>query len=110
MGIDTREYGYGTRLTSSYPWGIYVGGRAMCSDGRVRALARIAQTADTFFSVPASVKVAGRTVAGYVTTECASGSSVYVDETDPVVVKFVAMQNRLNSDALPSGAWKREDA
>ena len=88
------------------PFSFYSGGRAMCSDGTVRALARIAETADTFFSVPAAVKVRGKTVSGYITTECASGSSVYVDERDPIVVKFVAVQTGANAGTLPRGMWR----
>jgi hypothetical protein len=103
--IDTRNYAHGTSLTQSYPWGTYVGGRVLCSDGKVRALKRIAPTADTFFSVPAAVTVNGRTVAGYVTVECASGSSVETDD-DPAVAKFVATAYHKNHDALPPGAWR----
>lgn len=102
--IDTQKYEAGTELRSSYPWGLYVGGRALCSDGKVRALSRIAQTADTFFSVPASVKVDGRTVSGYVTTETAQGFTTE-SAGDPTVVKFVAYTYGRNADALPAGKW-----
>lgn len=67
MTTETRKYARGTELVVRYPWGTFVGGRALCTDGKVRALARIAQTADTFFSIPASVKVNGHTVSGFVT-------------------------------------------
>jgi hypothetical protein len=109
MTTETRTYAQGTALTVRYPWGMFLGGRAMCADGTVRALARIAETADTFFSVPAAVKVNGRTVSGYVTVECASGSSVATD-TDPAVVKFVAVTYGKNADALPAGAWRGESS
>ncbi len=105
--IDRRTYAEGTYLTQSYPWGMYVSGRAMCSDGVARQLKRIASTADTFFSVPASVTVHGRTVAGYVTVECASGSSVETDD-DPSMVKFVAYTYGKNGDVLPRGAYRSE--
>lgn len=100
MTIDTREYAAGTSLTQSYPFGFYIAGRAMCSDGRVRALARIAQTADTFFSVPAAVKVKGRTVSGYVTVDTVSGSSVATDD-DPAIVRFRAYTYGRNGGLLP---------
>jgi hypothetical protein len=58
-----------TYLDQSFPWGLYRGGAALCPDGKVRKLKRIATTADTFFSIPASVTVRGRTVAGYVTVK-----------------------------------------
>ncbi len=99
--MTKREYARGTYLVSSYPWGLYVGGRALCSDGKVRTLKRISETADTFFSVPASVTVGGRTVAGYVTTETISGMSVETAD-DPIVVRFVAYSYRRNGNLLPS--------
>lgn len=54
---ERRRYDNGTYLDMEFPFGFYLGGRAMCSDGKVRRIHRIAPTADTFFSVPASVIV-----------------------------------------------------
>lgn len=109
MNMDTREYGVGTNLTQSYPWGIYWGGKALCSDGKVRALKRIAQTADTFFSVPAAVEVRkdGKryTVSGYITMETLSGMSTEVDG-DPTTVKFIAYTYGKNGHLLPGMAWR----
>ena len=107
MRVEKREYGYGTFLLQAAPYGFYAGGRAMCSDGRVRALARIADSADTFFSVPAAVKVKGKTVTGYVTVEAASGSNVDTDN-DPAVVKFIANAYGRNGDYLPGLAWRAD--
>lgn len=45
------------------------GSRALCSDGKIRSLAHLAQQADTYYSIPAAVRVAGQYVKGYVTTE-----------------------------------------
>ena len=90
MSTDTRKYGKGTSVTQRFPWGTYVTARVLCSDGKVRATTRIAATADTFFSVPASVKVNGRTVAGYLTIE---------DD----VAMFVAYTYRKNGGLLPDG-------
>lgn len=101
----TRTYAHGTSLTHTYPWGLYVTARVLCSDGKVRTVSRISQTADTYFSVPAAVRVKGRTVSGYVTVETLSGSSVET-ETDPAVVKFVRYDNGRNADALPAGAYR----
>lgn len=101
---ETREYAFGTDLRVRYPWGLYEGGHAMCSDGKVRSLKRISQTADTFFSVPASVVVGGRTVSGYVTVDTARGYSTATDD-DPAVVKFIAVKYGRNHDALPDGKW-----
>lgn len=97
--IETRNYAEGTELTQSYPWGVYVGGKALCADGKVRALKRISSTADTYFSVPASVTANGKTVAGYVTVDALSGSSVATDD-DPAVVRFIAYRYRKNGDAI----------
>jgi len=40
--------------------------KALCSDG-VRRTAWISAEADTWFSIPARVKVKGKTVSGYIT-------------------------------------------
>lgn len=102
MATSLRTYSHGTHLRQQLPWGTYLSGRALCPDGRVRALARIAQTADTFFSVPAAVKVAGRTVTGFVTVETLEGFSTPTDD-DPAVVKFFPVKTGRNArifDAL----------
>jgi hypothetical protein len=106
METTTTSYARGTGLTMSYPFGLYRAGRALCSDGKVRSLKRIGETADTFFSIPAAVTVDGRTVAGYVTIETEDGFSTETD-VDPAVVKFVAYTYGKNHDALPSGKWTR---
>lgn len=95
MATDRMNYDDGTYLMQSFPWGIYRGGAALCADGKVRKLARIAQTADTFFSVPAAVKVRGVTVSGFITT-------------DRGHVRFIAYQHGKNANMLP--AWETVDA
>ena len=59
----------GTYLLQQPPWGWFAGGKALCTDGKVRTLTRINETAEIFFSVPAEVKVKGKTVSGFVTTD-----------------------------------------
>lgn len=103
----TRDYADDTSITSAYPFGTYITARVMCADGRVRTVKRIADTADTFFSVPCAVTVSGRTVTGYLTVEGRSGSSVATDD-DPAVAKFVAYDYGRNADALPAGAWRSD--
>lgn len=103
--IDTREYGRGTSVTQRYPWGTYVKARVLCSDGKVRTTTRIAQTAATFFSVPAAVKVRGKTVAGFITVETMRGMSTEADD-DPAVVKFHRVDYGKNADMLPKGAYR----
>lgn len=105
----TRAYADGTSITSAYPYGTYITARVMCSDGRVRTVKRIADTADTFFSVPCAVTVSGRTVTGYLTVEARSGSSLATaTDDDPAVAKLVAHDYGRNADALPAGAWRSE--
>lgn len=52
------------------PWGLFTrcGHRLLCADGVIRA-AELAATSDTFFSVPARVRVRGVWVSGYYTGE-----------------------------------------
>jgi hypothetical protein len=70
------------------PWKVT---KALCADG-VRRTAWIAGEADTFFSIPARVKVKGKTVAGFVTGR---------DREDGVKdFEFVAYQYRKNAPLL----------
>src|SRR3990172_7289488 len=80
----------------------FVSGRALCSDGKVRAVRFTGDgIADTFFSIPASVKVSGRAVSGFVTVETVTGFSTPTDN-DPAVVRFVAYRYGKNADLLPT--------
>ncbi len=98
-GTEKQEYGNDTHLMVRYPWGGFHGGRALCADGKVRALKRISTTADTFYSVPASVAVNGKTVSGYVTVQTMRGFSTATDD-DPAVVKFYAYEYGANGHLL----------
>jgi hypothetical protein len=64
----THESNEQTWLEHTGPWDIPTKARVLCADGVYRT-ARTAQTADTFFSLPARVTVKGKTVSGFVTTE-----------------------------------------
>lgn len=66
-----------TGLASIQPWGLFrrAGSRVLCSDGKIRALAYLAHSADTFFSVPAAIRVRGKYITGYVTTDQTSPES-----------------------------------
>ena len=97
------QYALNTDLVSgSGPFACgFVSGRALCSDGKVRAVRfQNGGIADTFFSVPCSVKVDGRTVSGYVTIETVDGWSTPTAE-DPAVVRFVAYTYGRNGHLLP---------
>jgi len=100
---ERRQYGRGTYLEVGGIWNTYIGGRAMCSDGVVRTMARINPVADTYLSVPASVRVKGKTVSGYVSVDdrsLAPGAGDF-DVEEP----YVAFHACENTYLLPS----RED-
>jgi hypothetical protein len=84
----------------------FVRGAAVCSDGKVRSL-RFSNggVADTFFSVPCSVQVRGKTVSGFCTIETVEGLSTET-ENDPLTVKFCAYSYGRNANALPAGMFR----
>jgi hypothetical protein len=88
MATSTTKYAHGTSVTQRFPFGLYVSARLLCSDGKVRPTVRLAETADSFYSVPAAVKVNGKTVSGYLTME--SGTA-----------KFIASSHGRNAALLP---------
>lgn len=67
-----------TYLKQTYPWGLFTrnGHRLLCADGIVRA-AELAQCADTFFSIPASIRIKGKRVSGYATCDEQNGERVH---------------------------------
>lgn len=67
MNIEKCAHGK-THITVTRPWGLNLrcGQRLLCSDGVIRA-AELAETADTFFSVPAKIWLKGKSVSGYMT-------------------------------------------
>jgi hypothetical protein len=107
MNHDTRSYGAGTSVTQSFPWGMFVSARVLCTDGVVRTVKRISPTADTCFSIPASVTVKGKTVSGYVTFETMGGSSAETGD-DPAVAKFIAYRYGKNFGAIVPAVTPRE--
>lgn len=101
------HYGYATRLDSERWQGgtRWIGGRAMCSDGRVRALYRCAPFPDYVGFLRATVRVQNKNIAGYVTHESAQGSQ-FPDDDDPCVLKFCAFTYGVNHNLLPDGLWR----
>lgn len=69
------------------------GSRALCSDGKVRSLSYVAAQADTFFSVPAAVRIGKVYVRGYLTTE--------QNDAGQRAIAFRQMVNGLGSLMLP---------
>jgi hypothetical protein len=57
-----------TWIETTPPWDAPVRARVLCPDGVYR-IARTAQSADTYFSLPARVTVKGKTVSGFITSE-----------------------------------------
>lgn len=98
MNMQKHHHGK-TFITRSYPWGLHPrnGHRLLCSDGIIRA-AELAETADTFFSVPASVRVNGRRVSGYMTVRAKDDLS-----TEDTWATYVFQHYDRHADKLP--AW-----
>lgn len=78
--------------------------KALCADGSQRSAYCSALGADTFFSIPAHVKVRGRTVAGYVTRSTLNGFSTETP-ADPAVWKFVHYPGRKNGGLIERQEW-----
>jgi hypothetical protein len=97
---QTQGFAAGTSITQDNLWGTYVRARAMCADGKVRTV-RVSEMPDTFFSIPAAVKVRGKTVSGYITTETLSGLSTPTSY-DPAIVHFYAYTYGKNGHLLPN--------
>ena|SRR5688572_22307746 len=86
----TRLYADGTFLEGSPGHaGGFVRGRALCHDGKVRAV-RFPRGghADTFFTVPAVVTYNRKTVTGFIVVQTKEGFDVPT-AGDPAIVKFV---------------------
>ena len=93
-----RKYG-DTQLNTSAPWGFYSrkGTRLLCSDGKVRAVAYLAGTPDTFFSTPAAVRVRGKYITGYMTIEEGLPPSDY----KPTRIAYAFRHHNGQADFLP---------
>jgi len=67
-----------TFVRQSQPWGTYFpyGHAVLCADGKIRAC-RMAPTADTFFSIPASILIKCKRISGYVTIEEYQNQRIY---------------------------------
>lgn len=84
-----------TFLSQTYPWGLLrrTGHRLLCADGVIRA-AELAECADTYFSIPASVRIRGKRISGYATS----------DETDGVRVHTFRPHDK-HKPAFPALEW-----
>ena len=97
----THEANMQTWLQTVGPWGIPEKARVLCADGVYR-IARTAQTANTFFSLPARVQVRGKTVSGFITTEDNPHIAYRTVQGAPALgYLFIPYQYRRNHAALP---------
>jgi hypothetical protein len=85
-----------TKINFTYPWGLIRrnGNRLLCADNIVRA-AELAQCADTYFSIPASIRIKGKRITGYATSDESNGERVWI---------FRPMD--IEKNAYPFLAWK----
>jgi hypothetical protein len=90
-----------------YPGPFSVGPRlirgVLCEDGKQRTAQCSNRGADTFFSIPARIKVKGKTVSGYVTRETLQGFSTETPN-DPAVWKFIAYLYGKNARLVKQGS------
>jgi hypothetical protein len=85
-----------TKINFTYPWGLIRrnGNRLLCADNIIRA-AELAQCADTYFSIPASIRIKGKRITGYATSDESNGERVWI---------FRPMD--IEKNAYPFLAWK----
>jgi hypothetical protein len=83
--FSKRDWARQTWVEQVGPWSLYTRARAICEDGKPR-IVRLAQTADSFFSVPARLSYQGKTVSGFITWKSADGLSTNPEQW----VAFVA--------------------
>lgn len=98
------DYGYHTAIDVDQ-FGRQIGGRALCSDGTVRAIATISPwpSADPDIKPKAAVTVRGKRVSGFITTDETLWG---VGGDEPTVVKFVANAYGKHKDVLPNGPYR----
>ena len=88
------KYAHGTELRTRQPWGINTYCRAVCPDGKVRTMSRIAIVADTFWTIPAKVNVRGVSVKGYVDfVDCNNPTCSTTQDNTVLAVRFIAIDS-----------------
>lgn len=91
-----------TKIRITYPWGLMYasGSRVLCSDGKVRSLAYLAATPDTFFSTPGAIRIKGAYITGYVDVEDAC-SADYKTERRVFAFRCHTAVNEKHGSPLP---------
>jgi len=103
--MSTQKHTLGkTHITRCPPWDTNArnGHAVLCSDGIIRACT-LAATADTFFSTPASIRIKGKSVSGYVTVTAKDDMS-----TDTELATYCFRHHTCHSDKLPD--WPSYDS
>lgn len=72
-----------TNLAVQFPFGRVLGGRALCVDGKVRSLSRVADTSADGSGFSCTVRVSGRHVSGRINMKWMDSSSAVVFEANP---------------------------
>jgi hypothetical protein len=67
--------------------------KVLCTDGRIRTARRLAESPNTYFSLPATVTAYGKTVTGYISSD--------EDPAGKVWYTFTAYSYRKNGSVLP---------
>ena len=72
--FNLRNYAKGTWVETFGPFATFTRTKDVCPDGAARVV-RLAATADSYFSVPASLSYRGKTVSGFICWASDSGLS-----------------------------------
>ena len=99
MNANQKRHLGKTHVSQVAPWGLYTrnGHRLLCADGKIRA-AELSEAADTFFSVPARVRVGRKWISGYMTIETA-----YSEDCTEERSAYAFRHHDIHAGALP--AW-----
>lgn len=65
MKTTTLSHSHGTFLKTRGPWSVFHSAKAICPDGKARVVSRIALVADSFFSIPAGMRIKGKYYSGF---------------------------------------------
>ena len=95
MPLSNKGYSEGTYVTLDMPFGQIVKGKALCSDGKLRAFT-ITGMPDSMFSIPARVAMKGKSVTGFIHFEKTGSGSNHHE-----VICFSANAYGKNADLLP---------
>jgi hypothetical protein len=71
---ESQRHAAGETFLAFYgPWHLPCRARLRCPDGKLRMTQRVASEPDTFWTIPCAVKVRGKMVTGYLSTNTDTG-------------------------------------